>query len=266
MRSLSLSRAWEDTREILGRDGRLYVAVALAMVVLPSVINGLLNPRGMGNTNVPLAVSLVSLVASLITLAGQLAVARLALGPSTTVGGAIAHGFRRLPIYFVAALIIVFSLLLLAIPFTLIASALGVPVTRGAAIPQSPTLLALEVIYVAIACFIGVRLILSAPVTSAEPVGPISMLKRTWLLTNGHFWKLFGFVLLFLIAAIVVLLGVGAASGVAVSLALGRPEPLSVSALVLALIQSILSAAFTTLLTVMLTRIYVQVSGNSGQA
>ena len=43
-------------------------------------------------------------VASLIALAGQLALIRLALGPSVTVGAAIAHGVRRLPVYLLAAI------------------------------------------------------------------------------------------------------------------------------------------------------------------
>ena len=39
------------------------------------------------------------IVVVLDRLAGQLALIRLALGPSITVGGAIAHGVRRMPIY-----------------------------------------------------------------------------------------------------------------------------------------------------------------------
>lgn len=265
MRTLSVSRAWEETRDILARDGRLYVAVALALMVLPAVISGLVNPKGMGNTGIALWMSLVSLVASLVMLAGQLSIIRLALGPSVTVGGAIAHGLRRLPIYFVAAIIIIVALLALAIPFGLIAQALGVPMNRGQNVPASPTLLVLLLLYVAVAIFIGVRLILAAPVASAERVGPISLLKRAWLLSNGNFWRLFGFILLFFIAAIVILFSVGAASGVAVALVLGPPNPLSVSALILALIQALLSAAFTAFLSVMLTRFYVQLSGYSAQ-
>lgn len=265
MRTLSVSRAWEETRDILARDGRLYVAVALALMVLPAVISGLVNPKGMGNTGIALWMSLVSLVASLVMLAGQLSIIRLALGPSVTVGAAIAHGLRRLPIYFVAAIIIIVALLALAIPFGLIAQALGVPMNRGQNVPASPTLLVLLLLYVAVAIFIGVRLILAAPVASAERVGPISLLKRAWLLSNGNFWRLFGFILLFFIAAIVILFSVGAASGVAVALVLGPPNPLSVSALILALIQALLSAAFTAFLSVMLTRFYVQLSGYSAQ-
>jgi hypothetical protein len=266
MRTLSISRAWDETRAILSRDGRLIVSVALALVVLPGVISGLVNPKGMGSTSVPLWASLIALVASLIMLAGQLGLVRLALGPSITVGGAIAHGMRRMPIYFAGALLIVLGLFLLAIPFGLAASAMGVPLGRtGGTVPASPAFAILATVYFLLVIFVGVRMLMAAPVASAEPVGPIALLRRSWALTNGHFWQLVGFLLLFFIAALVVLLGVGAAVGVVVRLLFGSLEPMTVGALIVALVQALLSAAFTTILAIMLARIYVQLSGNSEQ-
>lgn len=266
MRRLSLSQAWDETRDILGRDGRLYISVALALVVLPAVINGLLNPKGMADAGAPLWVDLVSIAASLITLAGQLGLIRLALGPSITVGGAIAHGIRRLPVYFAGALLVLLGLLVIAVPFGLALRALGVPLTPGAPVPPTPTVLIVALLYFAVICFVGVRMLLTAPVASAEPVGPIAILKRSWALTDGHFWQLLGFLLLFFIAATVVLIGVGAAIAVVVRLFLGALEPMSVSALVVALVQALLSAAFTTVLAVMLARIYAQLSGRDEKA
>src|SRR3954453_19429487 len=127
MRGLSISQAWDETREILIRDGRLYVAVALALVVLPAVVTGVINPSGVASTKNPLWITLVSFAASLITLAGQLGLVRLALGPSVTVGGAIAHGMRRMPVYLGAALLIILALLVVAVPFGLALAAMGVP-------------------------------------------------------------------------------------------------------------------------------------------
>jgi len=46
-----------------------------------------------------------------------------------------------------------------------------------------------------------------------------------------------------------------------VELTFGRVEPMSVSALVVALIHSMLNAALTAVLAVMLARIYVQLAG-----
>ena len=47
---------------------------------------------------------------------GQLAIVRLAIGPSTTVGQAIAHGARRFPAALGALLIIIAALFVLLIP------------------------------------------------------------------------------------------------------------------------------------------------------
>ena len=87
MRALSLSQAWDETKAIIMRDGRLFASVALALVALPAAIEGLVSPRGM-DASAPWWVDAVMIVASLIALAGQLALIRLALGP-------VDHGWRR---------------------------------------------------------------------------------------------------------------------------------------------------------------------------
>jgi len=114
MSSLSISAAWEESKAILGRDGQLYLSVALALIALPTTINTLVNPGGMTNST-PGWAALLGLVASLIGVAGQLALIRLALGPSVTVGGAIVHGLRRLPVYIASVLIIILCFLIVGV-------------------------------------------------------------------------------------------------------------------------------------------------------
>jgi len=41
---LSISRAWDETREIFRRDGGLLVSVALALIVLPAIVVGIVAP------------------------------------------------------------------------------------------------------------------------------------------------------------------------------------------------------------------------------
>jgi hypothetical protein len=264
MRGLSISAAWEESKAIFARDGRLLVTVALALVALPSAVNILINPNGMNTTETPLWVDLVSIVASLIALAGQLAIIRLAIGPSITVGGAIAHGMRRMPVYIVSVLIVVAGLILVAVPLVVLLTALGVPVDAKG-VPATPATVAVAILYFALICFFGVRLILSSPVASAERAGPIKILQRSWDLTGGHWWPLFGFILVTVFGAVVLLLATGSASGVVIGLFFGSIQPMSAGALVLALVQSLVSAAVTSLFGVMLARIYVQLAG-SGEA
>jgi hypothetical protein len=82
-------------------------------------------------------------------------------------------------------------------------------------------------------------------------------------MTGGHFWRLFGFLLMFGAALVVASLAVAAVVGALVVLLFGSVEPLSLGALTLGLAQGALSAMFTIVFVVMVMRIYVQLSGNS---
>jgi hypothetical protein len=264
MRTLSVSAAWDETTAILARDGRLLVSVGLALIALPSAINSVVNPGGVNSASAPAWTVVVALIASLIALAGQLALIRLVLGPSITVGGAIIHGLRRMPIYFVSAVLIIIGLLVIGIPIGLALSALGVPLSAKP--PASPALTVAVLFYVAIIAFLGVRLLMTAPVASGEAAGPIAIIKRSWLLTNGHWWRLFGFLLAFVVAAIIALVAVGSAAGIVIQLVIGSVQPMSAGALILALLQALVSAAVTTLFAVMLARIYLQLAGTADQS
>lgn len=260
MRDLSISRAWDETKAIAAKDGRLLISIALALVALPAVVTGVIRPNGLSDASTPMWVDLVMIVASLIVLAGQLALIRLALGPSITVAGAVRHGFARMPIYFLSAILILVALFLLAVPFAFAMAAMGVPM-KATSLALTPGVVTLVILYVALVFFVAVRMIMSGPSASAEPIGPVAILARSWALTAGHWWRLFGFLVLFVIGALAVLLGVAAALGVVVAILLGPIEPMSASALVLALAQSLINAAVTTMFAVMLARIYVQLSG-----
>ena len=233
-----------------------------------------------------MVVDVIAIVASLIALAGQLALIRLALGRGETVGAAIAHGLKRLPVYFVSLLVMILGLVLLGIPFAGVMLAAGVPLDRSDSVPRRRgrgrrllgppgrlflhlvlqagewvLLLLLALLYVVAACFLAIRFVLSAAVASAEPAGPIRILSDSWRLTVGHWWRLFAFVILFFIAAIVLMLAAGSAAGVVAGLLFGGIEPMSAGALLLALVQALLNAALTVVFTVMLARIYSQLSG-----
>jgi hypothetical protein len=265
MRALSISAAWEETKAILAHDGRLLITVALALVALPAAVNSLVNPNGVSGTSTPLWLDLIALIASLIALAGQLALIRLAIGPSITVGSAIAHGIRRVPIYLGSVLLIAIGFVIVIVPLGLLLSALGVPMQARGAPPNAATV-AVALFCLALICFVAVRFILSAPLASAEPIGPIAILRRSWSLTSGHWWQLFGFLLMFVVGAVVTLIAVGTAVGVAVGLFIGSIQPLSAGALILALVQALISAAITTLFAMMLARIYLQLAGREAQA
>lgn len=253
MAALSISRAWDETRGALRSDGTLLTAVALAMFVLPGVVADLVTPAAPAGQMAPMGYwTVIGFVAVLISLIGQLAVVRLALGPRITVGEAIAHGARRAPAYVGAALIWIFPMLLVL--------ALLIAPYQGNPQSAPPAVLLGVLVFVALFLFVAVRLVIASSVASAEPIGPIAILKRSWRLTNGHWWKLFGTLLVFLVMLLIVMAALGAVLGSVVVLLLGEAEPLSVSALLLALITQIVSAVLTTVLLVLLARIYAQLA------
>jgi hypothetical protein len=262
MRKLSISKAWDDTKAIVARDGKLFVAIALALVALPTALTGVVTPSSMADVNTAVWMDVLIIVASLVALAGQLALIRLAIGPSITVGAAIVHGLRRMPIYFLAVLLVCLVLAAVAIPLAFLLAAAGVEVDPAR--PQwSPALAIGALAYFALFCFVGVRMLMAAPAASAEPIGPIATIRRSWELTAGHWWQLFGFLVMFFIGAIVLLLATRSAVVLFATIVIGPVQPMSASALVVALVQSLASAAVSTLFAVMLARIYVQLAGGA---
>ena len=254
MTKLSISQAWDETRAILARDGKLIAAVALALFVLPGIVLNLAVPQvPVGQIRQPGAWMLIALAVLLITLVGQLAVARLALGPHIAVGEAIVQGTRRLPSYVCAFLM--WSVPLLAVGSVLYS--MSNPQNPNPSVPAALGLLAVT----ALGIFVSVRLILLSAVAAAESGGPIAILQRTWGLTGGNWWRLFGFVVMLLIAALAAIWAVGAVVGVLAKLAFGDLSPLSVGGLIVVIAGQLLSAAISVVLVVMIARLYAQRTG-----
>ena len=255
MAALSISKAWDETKAITARDGRLIAAVALALFVFPGVVLDLSMPEPIsGKLPPPGPWIAIAAVVILISLAGQLAVIRLAMGPQLTVGEAIRDGIRRLPFFVGAAF-------LWSLPFVLVGSILAIQLA-GKPDNPSPAVSVALLALTAVMVFFWVRFILIPPVASAEKIGPFGILRRSWDLTGGHWWHLFGFLMLFAVAVITLLLAVEAVTGIVARLLLGQPGPWTVGGLLVALVSQLLSAAAYSVFFVMLARIYVQLSGH----
>lgn len=260
--SLSISKAWDETRALFASDGRLFSIVALALVGVPTMISGLIDPESATGaaTRGPGLIDVLVLLFALVALVGQLSLVRLALKPSVTVGAAIAHGARRMPVYLVTAILIGLGLLVLFIPLGVMAVSSGIEIDRTMS-NFTNTMWMMVLILCVIVIFFGVRLMMGTPVASAEQAGPVEIIKRSWVLTQGVWWKLFVFLLMLMIAAIIVLMAVGFVVGSVVTIAFGPIEAMTPSALAVGLLQGLFNAAFTAVFAVMLARIYVQLSG-----
>jgi len=258
MAQLSLSKAWDETRAIFARDGGLLIAVALAMLVLPETVVGLMTPGGSSMTVVGRCVWLVG---ALIGIVGQIALVRLALGPSTTVGHAIGHGARRFLPTLGSLLILFACLAIIVMPLMIVLMLAGV-VTVPVAGQQPPPSFTFVALFLALASLaFSVKFMMVVPVAAAESAGPLDIIKRSWRMTSGNYWRLLGFLLLLLVAAIFLLAAAQFVGGIVAQLIAGKIAPFSLGALILALLLALASASATTLFAVMLARIYLQLTG-----
>ena len=261
MARLSISRAWEETRTVIAREGRLLTTVALALILLPQAVAGALAPpKELSGQDAPSWMAIVAILVGITGIIGQIAVIRLSLGHGTSVGDSIAHGARRFLSPLAAVIILIFAAALLAVPLLL---ATAGPesldgMARGAIPPASAALVLLLILAL---LAVGVRLQLIVPVSSEEGGGPFRLIKRSWQLTTGNYWRLFAFLMLVLVCALIVMIAAGVVGGLLARTMFGEIEPLSFGALILSLLTAAVQAAFSVVITVMLARIYVQLAG-----
>lgn len=265
MKVLSISRAWDDTREIVRRDGRLLAVIVAALILLPTALASLLNPSVPSAASEPsTGNSLVELLLGLVMQAGTLAVTAVALAPRTSVGEAISTGLRKL-------LPAIGALLLFVLPILFVLGMIvGVAIGPEGAADLEARLAAGDVpasvvwtIFagVLLLLFLAIRFMLVGPVAVAESNNPLTILKRSWELTRGHFWRLLAYVVLLGLALGLAMLAVSFVFGGVIIAAVGDPEPMNVSALLIGLVMGAANAAFVLLFAVMTARIYAQLAG-----
>lgn len=264
MAGLSISRAWDETRAILGRDGKLLVSVALALIVLPATIQGLVAP--------PLAreapagwVQGVGLVVALLGIAGQIAVIRLALASPTVVGDAIAHAFRRLLPTIAAILLIAFAFAIVALPvFMLLAGMESIEAAAAGAV--GPEIGRAMLVVFLLLLLLGARFQLITPVGAAEPIGPIRILRRSWAISKGQYWRLLAFLLMTLLLVVIVVFYLGQVmTAVVIGSLVGKIAQFSIGALIAGLLAGIAQGAFSVVISVMIARIYTQLAGSAAE-
>lgn len=261
MGRLSISRAWDETRGVLGSDGKLLTTVALALILLPQTVTATIAPpKELSGQDAPSWIGLLALLVGLIGIIAQIAIVRLALRSGTSVGDAISRGAKRVLPAFGAVMLFVLATILVITPILMLAAGgEHLPALAAGKIP--PSLAWVILLLIAVLLLVGVRLQMIVPAASEEAGGPIRLLKRSWELTRGNYWRLLGFLLIVLICALVVLYVAGIMSGLLARTIFGDIEPLSFGALVVALLTAAVQAAFSVVITVMLARIYGQLAG-----
>ena len=257
MALLSISKAWDESKLVFVRDSKLLIPVTLALIVLPQILATTIAPNP---EDVERQYYWPMLFTAIAGLVGQIALILMGLGTSTSVGAAIRHGLRRTLSAIAVMLLLFLMLVVLAVPFAVVAALAGVAVPAPGA-PASGSLVLLAVLVVIAALLIFVRFMMTFPVLTAETADPIAAIRRSWALTGSNYWRLLGFAILLLIAMVVLLSLAAIIGGILARLVGSEIEPFSGSALILGIASSLAQGAFTLLSSIMLARIYVQLSG-----
>jgi hypothetical protein len=259
MSSLSIGKAWDEAKSALLANRKLIVPVALGLILLPAVVVSMVEPRvPPGEQPPPGSWMLVALAMVLMMIVGQLAIVLLVNGWRGSVGEAIGKAGRRTPTFILAALAYLVPVILL---FSLLLGLAGVGTSASGQVDwanfNSSGWLVL-MLFLLVLVFVSIRLLPLLPVVVSEGTGAIASLKRSFALTSGQFWRLFGFVILLMISFLILALTVGAVFGSLVQLTLGEPEPWSLSLLLIALAGGLVQAGFVMIYAGMVARIYAQ--------
>ena len=261
MSSLSIGRAWDESKAALRANRKLIVPVTLGLILLPAVMVSMIEPRvAPGDQPPPGAWMLVALAMVIVMLIGELAIVLLVNGFRGSVGEAIGKAARRTPTFILAALCFLLPVVLV---FSILLGVAGAGTTDAGAIDWTnlgATGWLILLVCTAALLYFSIRLLPLMAVIASEAIGAIAALKRSFALTSGHFWRLFAFLLILMVGFAVAAITVGAVVGASVTMALGDPEPWSLSLLLIALAGGLVQAGFVMVYTAMLARIYAQLA------
>jgi hypothetical protein len=268
MTELSITRAWSEAMAFVqSAFGPLFL-IAVLLIVLPGAALEYVLPAEDGPvptdlgqwwaTFGPFFVFLPILI--MLGMIGTIAINHLAIQDGASVGEALGVGARRFLILLIAGIVISLAVALTFLPaFALLWPQEGESASVG-------TALLVGVVYFALFVALSVKLLLITAVAAAERGGPLALIARSWALTRGYFWKLLGFLVLFWIAAGVLIGVTFLLVGLVTGLLFGLPEPGSTAYFVLSLASAAMQAAVSTVFAVAVARIYAQLTGSGDRS
>jgi len=217
--SIETSFAW--AQRFVAREWGLLLPIALAFIGFPPLVLGLLVPGDLLQAMMIVPIkdvarvqaALVWLVPSMLAIlavggVGGLAITALALTPRMSVGEAIGHALRRLPVLAASTALLFVGLLFFAVVVLTLLFLTGLDPVRTQAIAISLLLVA--------ALAMGVRMSPLPAVIAQRRIGPIDAIGEAWKLGRGAGWKMFLALLVYYVGVIVVIVALGSAIGACV--------------------------------------------------
>ena len=259
MTKLSIGDVWAQSAAFLRAEGRLVAPIALALLALPGALLMMIMPPDSKGAPMTMADQpppgpwlIGALVLLAVMLIGQLAISRLALGWHDSVGSALRLSARRFLTMLGANMLLV---IIVFIPLLIVLPLFAIGGKAGEALGWIVVAIPLMMVFI--------RASLSLPIAANESEGAFATLRRAFTISRGASWRLLGFAALFAVGAMVLAAAVAAVAGTLIFTLLGKPEPWSVAMTLMALIQGLVQAGILAVWTVMLSRIYLQLTSGS---
>jgi len=253
--SVSIGTAWSEAAAFVRREKKLLAPLVLALMVVPATVSQLFQPSnpfaGPGGFQPWMAVAVIALVAGLV---GQMAISRLAMGWHGALGETIALALKRLPAVIASLILFFLCISLVLLPAIVVLTLLG----GVAATATLANFLTLIVVF-----GVAPKILLAPAIAMDQQLGPWGLVKATWRATRGHYWRLLGFFLLFLAASLIFALAASSVVGTLATLALGKPDPMTVSRLTIALAGGVVQGVVATIYAAMIGRIVAQLPERS---
>lgn len=252
--TFSMSRAWNDAMALVKKNFGLLAVLAGLFLFLPQGILYVVYPEALamqGQVGVGASMPAgeasggfvaASLVLALVQIFGLTAMtALLDQHRRPTVGEAMATAGAGFLSVFACMMILIIVFVVITVA---ILAAVGVDLSGGAPTPEAAgRLLLIIALLVPVLLYFGARFAVLLPVIVLEGIrNPIRAIARSWRLVGPAHWRMFGFYVLLVIAAIVLLAVVGMVFGVLGAIANSQGIGVLLNAIVSALANMVFVA------------------------
>lgn len=265
MTKVTMSAVWDRTSEVLSGRAAMLAAIAVPTLFLPTIVrDAYVAYATPGTASFALIGGLLSLIVSVITIYGQLAIIAASSDPATDRAAALRIAGKRLLPTIGVAIVLGIAVAIAFIPALIFlglshidyaAMAAGNPSMTGANGGMIAGAILYSLALGIVLLFVSARLMIWQAVLVNEHIG-LRSIPRAWRLTTGSTWRIVGVIILF---CIVLLVATGAAQsvvGIVFRLILGADHVATVT-LIAAIAGSIVMVPLIVLAVVFTTQLYL---------
>lgn len=277
-----MGTVWDRATEFLGDNIAVLMPIALFAIFLPLSINDNLGPlaaqAGPGGSGQALAISLIGLAVSIISLVGRMVIMVMALDGDQASGSATRLALARLPLLLLVVIVLLLIFVVLASPiFVAIGLAQVDMKALGSGNPQlaAAALNAMgagyawfislyAIAWLVAAIWLSARFALVMPIVLAERLG-LGSLTRSFRLTRGIAFKIIGMLLLYIIIFFVAILAARAVFGSLAGLLIGPVGPLTMAGVITSIAVGLVQTLFLALQVAFVAKLYLAARQRGGE-